>query len=363
MHRLPSSVPPVAAAQSSAVETVLMTAVGSADLSRRLRTAREVAPGPAPTSPPSSSTAPSLSVVIPLFNAAPTIAGLVEEVFHEFADEPVEVILVNDGSSDDTEPVARRIAELYHGRVIYVQLARNYGEHPAVMAGLEIARGRHVAIIDDDGQNPPAEIRRLRDAAAARRRDVVYGRYLHRRHSWPRRTLSGLHNYVADWLFDKPRGLYLSSFKVLSRFAVDEICRSAGPYPHLDGLILQLTRNFEQVDVLHRPRRHGRSGYTPAKLTRLWLDFVVGSSTRLFRPALFGGAILPAIAAIGVPAAWLAGASAAVALGAGAVAVAAGLLLFYLGLLGECLSRAAAACAHRSPFVVRYLYRGGDDHE
>jgi undecaprenyl-phosphate 4-deoxy-4-formamido-L-arabinose transferase len=273
------------------------------------------------------------------------------------------VVLVNDGSTDDTEAVARRLAQLYHGRLVYVQLARNFGEHPAVLAGLEMARGRYVAIIDDDGQNPPAEIRRLRDTAVARRRDVVYGRYLHRRHSPIRRAVSGLHNLVASWLFDKPRGLYLSSFKVLSRFAVDEICRSAGPSPHLDGLILQLTRNFEQLDVLHRPRRHGRSGYTPAKLARLWLDFVIGNSSRLFRPALLFGAMLTLCALLGLPAAWLAGVPAQTALFAGGGAAGLGILVFYVGLLGECLGRATAACAHRPPFVVRYLYRGGDDHE
>jgi hypothetical protein len=306
---------------------------------------------------------PSLSVVIPLFNAAPTIAGLVEEVFHEFADECVEVILVNDGSTDETEQTARRLADLYRGRVIYLQLARNYGEHPAVLAGLEYARGRHVAVIDDDGQNPPAEIRRLRDTAVARRRDVVYGRYLRRRHCRVRRVLSGLHNRAADWLVDKPRGLYLSSFKVLNRFAVEAVCRTAGPFPHLDGLILELTRNIDQIDVLHRPRRHGRSGYTFGKLASLWLDFVVGPSSRLFRPALFGGPGLAVAAAIGLACELAVGdAGRLTCLAWGAIACL-GVLLFYVGLVGESLGRAAATYSGRPPFVVRYLYRGDDSHD
>ena len=372
MHRVPSPALPAApllerSAEFSAAETVVgMTVVCSPDsASHRPTTTRKDASTAEAATPATtvSCSLPTLSVVIPLFNAAPTIAGLVEEVFHEFAEESVEVILVNDGSTDETDAVARRLADLYHSRVAYVELARNYGEHPAVLAGLEIARGLHVAVIDDDGQNPPAEIRRLRDAAIARRRDVVYGRYLRRRHSLVRRALSGLHNRVAAWLFDKPPGLYLSSFKVFNRFAVDEICRNAGPFPHLDGLVLQLTRNIDQVDVLHRPRRHGRSGYTAAKLARLWLDFVVGYSTRLFRPALFGGAILAPLAAVGLLVAWLLGEPGRTAWFASAAATACGVLLFYVGLLGECFSRTTAACAHRAPFVVRRLYRGDDPRE
>jgi glycosyltransferase involved in cell wall biosynthesis len=345
----------------SAADTIVMAAVPVAGPHRRQTSDTETA---AAASDPSHGDMPrpSLSVVIPLFNSAPTIAGLVEEVFHEFADEPVEVVLVNDGSSDETESVARRLVELYQGRVLYVQLTRNFGEHPAVLAGMELARGRHVAVIDDDGQNPPAEIRRLRDTAVARRRDVVYGRYLRRRHSPFRRLVSGLHNRTASWLFDKPCGLYLSSFKVLNRFAVNEICRSAGPFPHLDGLILQFTRNIDQIEVLHRPRRHGRSGYTPAKLTRVWLDFMVGNANRLFRPALFGGAALTLVAVIGVVVGLFAGEAGRTACLVSAAAAALGVVLFYLGLLGECLGRAAAACANRPPFVVRYLYRGGDSH-
>jgi hypothetical protein len=368
MQRRPSPAP---LAEFSAADTVVgMTVIHSPatqspdSAPHRPLSTRKSSPAEAATSATSGASAfPALSVVIPMFNAAPTIAGLVEEVFHEFAEEAVEVILVNYGSTDETDAVARRLADLYHGRVAYVELARNFGEHPAVLAGLEIARGLHVAVIDDDGQNPPAEIRRLRDAAIARRRDVVYGRYLCRRHSFVRRALSGLHNRAAAWLFDKPHGLYLSSFKVLNRFAVDEICRGAGPFPHLDGLILGLTRKIDQVDVLHRPRRHGRSGYTAAKLARLWLDFVVGYSSRLFRPALFGGAVLAPCAAIGLLVAWLVGEPSGTACLASAAATAFGVLLFYLGLLGECSSRAGAACAQRAPFVVRTLYRGDDPHE
>jgi glycosyltransferase involved in cell wall biosynthesis len=354
----PTAAPPT---ELSSSDTVVMAAVPvAAPIPRRQSSNTQSAA--ANGLPHGDAPRPSLSVVIPLFNSAPTIAGLVEEVFHEFADEPVEVVLVNDGSSDETESVARRLVDLYQGRVLYVQLTRNFGEHPAVLAGMELARGRHVAVIDDDGQNPPAEIRRLRDTAVARRRDVVYGRYLVRRHSPIRRIVSGLHNRTASWLFDKPRGLYLSSFKVLNRFAVDEICRRAGPFPHLDGLILQFTRNIDQVDVLHRPRRHGRSGYTPARLTRLWLDFMVGGATRLFRPALFGGAALALISVFGVLAALWVGESGRTACFASAAAAGLGVVLFYLGLLGECLGRAAAAYAHRPPFVVRYLYRGDDSN-
>ena len=91
---------------------------------------------------------------------------------------------------------------------------------------------------------------------------MVFSCYEKKRHSWLRNLGSRFNNYVASLLLNKPRDLYLSSFKALSRFAVNELVKYTGPYPYVDGLILRFTRNYSRVLVRHDPRAEGRSGYT-----------------------------------------------------------------------------------------------------
>jgi undecaprenyl-phosphate 4-deoxy-4-formamido-L-arabinose transferase len=148
-----------------------------------------------------------------------------------------------------------------------------------------------VAILDDDGQNPPREIDRMLKALQSNGWDVVYGRYVERHHPWHRRLGSRFNDAVATALLGKPRHLYLSSFKVMNRFLVDELIWAAGPSLYLDGLILRITKHIGQVDVVHLPRQRGRSGYTLWKLFSLWLNMVLGSSILPLRCAIVMGLI------------------------------------------------------------------------
>jgi undecaprenyl-phosphate 4-deoxy-4-formamido-L-arabinose transferase len=116
-----------------------------------------------------------------------------------------------------------------------VQLARNFGEHNAVLAGLRYACGQYVAVLDDDGQNRPQDVLKMLAHAQRHRLDVVYGRYRGRQHPWPRILGSWFHNKVANFVLGKPRDLYLSSFKVMSRFVVDEVVKFTGPFPYRGG--------------------------------------------------------------------------------------------------------------------------------
>ena len=159
-----------------------------------------------------------------------------------------------------------------------MQLARNFGEHNAVLAGLRHARGEYVAVLDDDGQNRPRDVLKMLAHARQHKLDVVYGRYRERQHPWPRILGSWFHNRIANFVLGKPRDLYLSSFKVMSRFVVDEVVKFAGPFPYLDGLILRTTSRLGQIEVDHESRRGGRSGYTLPKLVGLWLNMFVGFS-------------------------------------------------------------------------------------
>jgi undecaprenyl-phosphate 4-deoxy-4-formamido-L-arabinose transferase len=230
-----------------------------------------------------------LSFVIPVYNGSATVGVLLEQIRQTFSDTPHEVVLVNDGSQDDSERTCARLAENSAGTVSFLQLARNFGEHNAVLAGLNQASGNYVAVLDDDGQNPPEEVLRLWTHIRATNCDVVYGRYIEKKHGWFRNLGSWFNNSLATLVLKKPRGVYLASFKILNRFVVNEIIKYRGPFPYIDGLIYRTTHNIGQIDVEHRERVAGRSGYTFRKLVKLWLSMFLGFSMAPLRMAALAG--------------------------------------------------------------------------
>lgn len=229
-----------------------------------------------------------VSVCIPVYNGARTIAPLVNEVIRELDSRyAVEIILVNDYSSDNSDEACKELARA-HAFVKYISLRRNFGEHNAVMCALNYATGDYAVIIDDDFQNPPREIRALVEEAR-KGFDVVYSRFDSKRHGGFRNLGSRFNDKVANWLLDKPRGLYLSSFKALSRDLVRRITAYRGPSPYIDGLVLRETRNISVVTVEHEDRREGKSNYTLKKLIALWLNMFINFSIKPLRLfTLFG---------------------------------------------------------------------------
>ena len=181
-----------------------------------------------------------------------------------------ELILVNDGSRDATAGICRELLRDARIPIIFINHARNFGEHNAVLTGYRHARGAYVVNLDDDGQNPPAEAVRLWQQAKREGLDVVYGHYAHKAHSAWRNLGSWLTNRMTDWVLDKPRGFYLSSFRCVSAFVAKEVTAHDGPYPYIDGLILQVTQNVGSLAVQHADRVAGESGYTLRRLVRLW---------------------------------------------------------------------------------------------
>jgi undecaprenyl-phosphate 4-deoxy-4-formamido-L-arabinose transferase len=308
---------------------------------------------------------PRVSVVVPVFNSEATLEPLVERLRGALASRyDLEVVLVNDGSADGSADACRRLAGRYPW-VRFVGLSRNFGEHTAVMAGLRYATGDCAVVIDDDFQNPPEEVaalvEKLREGY-----DVVFSRYAAKHHSAFRNFGSWLNNAVASVLLDKDRGLYLSSFKAINRFLIDELRRYDGPYPYVDGLILRVTRNVGVQDTAHRPRAQGRSNYTLTRLVRLWLNMFTSFSILPLRVAsLLGlafalaGLVLAVVFALerlanpDLPVGW---ASLAVI-----VLVVAGVQLFALGMIGEYLGRLYLKDNGRPMFVARETRNCGDD--
>jgi len=202
--------------------------------------------------------APELSLVIPVYNGSQTISLVVERIHTVFASMQFDVILVNDGSEDDSEVVCAKLVEKFPHIVTLVQLSRNFGEHNAVLAGLSHARGQYIAVLDDDGQNPPEEVVPMLEELKRRDYDVIYGHYIKKKHSWFRNAGSWFNDRIATFILDKPKNLYLSSFKVMTRFVVDEIIRYRGPFPYIDGLIYR-TSPEDWSDTSPTSRQYQRS--------------------------------------------------------------------------------------------------------
>jgi glycosyltransferase involved in cell wall biosynthesis len=300
---------------------------------------------------------PRLSIVVPLYNAAATLPALHEAISALEVPGGHELILVNDGSRDETEAVALKLTRGSRLPTRFLSLSRNFGEHNAVLAGMRAVSGRYVVTMDDDLQNPPEEALKLLEVAEADQRDVVFGIYERKEHAWWRNAGSWLTNRIADFVVDKPRKLYLCSFRCLSRFVVDEITKSRTPYPYVDGLIFQVTQNVGTVRVRHVERTLGSSGYNFRKLVRLWISMLVNVSVLPLRLMTLAGMITSALGFLAVievvfehvlhktPTGW----SSIMA----AVLVLSGAQLLLLGILGEYVGRIYLGISEKPQSVVR----------
>lgn len=298
-----------------------------------------------------------LSIVVPVYRGASTVGTLVEALSALRPAGGLEIVLVNDGSPDNSGEVCRALLHNAKVPITYIEHARNFGEHNAVMTGLRHARGAYVITMDDDLQNPPEEVIKLYDHARLGGWDVVYTRYAKKEHEGWRNLGSRFANLVADMLLDKPKGLYLSSFRCMSAMAVQEVTRYRGPYPYVDGLLMQVTQRVDSIEVRHLPRAEGRSNYTLKRLVLLWLNLATNFSVLPLRLAILAGAlmgILGLIAALIViweglsghtPSGWASMMTVTL--------LVAGVQFLILGVLGEYVGRAFLSANGKPQGVVR----------
>lgn len=236
-----------------------------------------------------------ISFVIPCYRSAPTIGRVVGEIdaaMEKLKNYRYEIILVNDNSPDDTFEVIKTLCA-DRKEICGVNLAKNFGQHAALMAGFHYVHGDVIVCLDDDGQTPADEVGKLL-SKIEEGFDAVYARYEHKRHSAFRNLGSKVNEWMTRVMLGKPKNLYLSSYFAVKRFIVDEMIRYANPYPYVIGLVLRATDKIANADVSHREREIGTSGYTMGKLFALWFNGFTAFSIKPLRVATAAGALASA---------------------------------------------------------------------
>ena len=301
-----------------------------------------------------------ISFVIPCYYSEKTIGSVVEEICKEFPEEEYnrEIVLVNDGSKDNTFQVLKGLVETVPG-IKAINLAKNFGQDSATMCGLRECTGDYIVILDDDGQNPPAEAHKLL-AEIEKGYDAVFAKYHEKKDTAFKKFGHNFNAWMATELIGKPKTLELNSFFVIDKFVKDNMLIYDGAFPYIWGLILRCTDNMSNVYIEHRAREVGESTYTLGKLIKLWLDGSLSFSIKPLRiTSLFGfftcfiGLIFAVIIVIrtiryGDVPGWPSMMTAIVLLG--------GFQLMMLGILGEYVGRIFLNGNHAPQFVVKERY-------
>ena len=311
-----------------------------------------------------------ISIVIPCYRSETMIAGVVGDIDREMKQLEdayrYEIILVNASSPDGTFEAIRRLCQ-DKPYIPGVNLARNFGQHAALMAGFRQMKGDYLVCMDDDGQTPASSIGDL-IRGLEEGRDVVYAKYEHKHHNAFRNFGSRVNDWMLCFMLGKPKDLYISSFFVAKRFIVDEMLRYENAFPYVIGLVLRATKNIGNVVVEHHDRRAGESGYTLGKLFSLWFNGFTSFSEKPLRIATMAGV---GCAALGflyglytvikklvnplVPVGFSSLMAAIMFIG--------GMLMLMLGLIGEYVGRMYICMNNAPQYVIREIVKNEDDGE
>lgn len=310
-----------------------------------------------------------ISYVIPCYRSAATLESVVAEIKEKMLTidkYEYEIILINDCSPDDTFAVIRKLCA-QNTNIIGIDHAKNFGQHAALMAGFHYASGDIVICLDDDGQTPANEVDKLLDKLEEGY-DVVYAKYENKKHSAFRNFGSNVNKKMTEIMLGKPRELYVSSYFAAKRFVVEEMMKYTNAYPYVIGLVLRTTKNICNVNVNHRDRMNGVSGYSIKKLVALWLNGFTSFSIMPLRFASYGGifvafcgflyAIYTIIRKIVDPnrvIGWSSTISIMLILG--------GILLLVMGMIGEYIGRIYISINNSPQYVVRSVINANINEE
>ena len=233
----------------------------------------------------------NLSVIIPVYNSSSIILKLVSKISEEILKikriSTYQIVLINDCSEDSSWSEISKICN-QEKFIVGINLMKNYGQHNAIMAGINIAEGDYVITMDDDFQHSPSEISKILDRMDEGY-DVCYTNYKNNKYNAFKIFSSHLNNKISNFLINKPKNIYLSSFKCFTKKICEEIKKYDGPFVYIDGLIFDITKNVSSVDVEHLERMTGNSNYNIFKLISLWLRVLTNFSIVPLRISTIAG--------------------------------------------------------------------------
>lgn len=308
-----------------------------------------------------------LSFVIPCYRSEHTIGAVVrelDETLQTRLEYDHEIILVNDGSPDDTAGAIRELCRAYP-EIVFVDLSRNFGQHSALMAGFHQVRGDIVVCLDDDGQTPANECFKLIDKVAEGY-DIAFADYGVRKQTGFRNLGSRFNAACNHFFFAQPKELHANSYYACRRFVVDSALQYPNPFPYVTGLLFQSVSRYCNVRVNHRARMEGQSGYNLKKLISLWTNGVTAFSIKPLRLASYIGwiaavagflfALITVIRKLANPE-MQAGWASTVAL----ILFIGGLIIALMGIVGEYIGRIYLSINRYPQYVVRQIVRGAEE--
>ena len=310
-----------------------------------------------------------ISYVIPCYRSASTIKNVVNEIEEtmSFLEKfTYEIILVNDCSPDNTFEIIKELAT-NNNHIIAVDLAKNFGQHAALMAGFHQVSGDIIVCLDDDGQTPANEVDKLLQKIESGY-DVVYASYEQKQHSGFRNWGSRVNSKMTEIMLGKPKELSITSYFAAQSFVIDEMLRYEHCFPYVIGLVLRSTKKICNVSVTHREREIGNSGYTIMKLLSLWMNGFTSFSVKPLRAATYMGVtsafvgfiylfyiVAKYFVAHSAPLGW----SSTIAI----ILLMGGMILVVLGLIGEYIGR-IYMCVNAAPqFVIRNVIKCNSNDE
>ena len=233
----------------------------------------------------------TVSFIIPCYNSEKTIGNVVNEIKTSLKNQyNYEIILVNDGSKDYTYDVICNLAE-NDTRIKVIDFSKNFGQHSALLTGLRYAVGNIIVCLDDDGQTPAIDsIKLIKEIEKGN--DVVFAKYSDKKHGLLRNVGSSINAKMTEIMLNKPKNIYVSSFFACKEYIAKEVIKYTNPYPYLLGLLLRSTDKLANIDVDHRKREYGKSGYSIKKLVSLWLNGFTAFSIKPLRISMIIGFIV-----------------------------------------------------------------------
>jgi len=306
-----------------------------------------------------------ISVVIPVYNSSENLDELYKQLKDALQSIAYEIIFVDDCSSDNSWGEICRMAQI-DSTITAVGLRKNSGQDNALMAGFSYAEGNYICIMDDDLQHSPYDIPALYEQCR-KGYDVCYAGFSRKEQKLWKNTGSWLNGVFAQFLLKKPKGIYMSPFKMVKRDVIQEVIQYTGPFPYIDGLLLQLTNSLTSVKVQHHKRFKGKGNFNFIRSVSLFLKIMTSFSVIPLRLATITGFVTSFIGFLLAVyymfeyflnqhrvEGW---ASLIISL-----LIIGGLLLMSMGLIGEYIGRIFITLNGKPQYSVRKVIRTGSDH-